>query len=147
MWLNLYYITLSVHIWASQIDFQLQWRLFNNEDSNSHNPTLLHHVIEQRHSFHCFDWEKLHHKSFALRLCSILTLQLSNINPWKHVAFSALSWKGHYDIMIIFPSVLPCHLDAMKQRTVADNDEIIHSQEWGSRTHPGGLKYSSQAAE
>lgn len=41
--------------------------------------------------------------------------------------------EGHYDIMIIFFSVLLCHLDymllnAMKQKNIADNDEIIHSQ-------------------
>lgn len=54
--------------------------------------------------------------------------------------------------MIIVLSVLLCHrdyelLNAMKQKNIADNDEIIHSQEWVSRTHPGGLKYPLNAAE
>lgn len=53
---------------------------------------------------------------------------------------------GRYDIIIIFLSVLLSHLDcmllnAMKQRNITDNDEIIHSQPWESRAHPGRLKY------
>lgn len=60
--------------------------------------------------------------------------------------------KGHYDIMILFLSVLLCHLDymllnGMKQKNTADNDEIIRSQECGSRAHLGGLKYPLNIAE
>lgn len=67
-------------------------------------------------------------------------------NRSKTRSFFGPELKGHYDIMIIFLSVLLCHLDyellnGMKRKTITDNDEIIHSQEWDSSTHPGRLKY------
>ena len=50
---------------ARQIDFQRQWWLFNSEDNISHDPTLLHNVIELCCVFGLFAlrdpyWQKWH---------------------------------------------------------------------------------------
>lgn len=72
------------------------WRHPNNEEDNSHDLTLLHHIIKLLHCFDCFDWENPRSRNYIqlIQLCSAEIQHDPVTCPWPGGCNKKQVWKG-----------------------------------------------------